>query len=56
MDSDSDSIANGILTLLEDKILAAQFSKNGRELILKKYNWQTLGQKLVKFYESVTIN
>ena len=56
VDSDSDSIANGILTLLEDKILAAQFSKNGRELILKKYNWQTLGQKLVKFYESVTIN
>jgi len=56
VDSDSDSIANGILTLLEDKILAAQFSKNGRELILKKYNRQTSGQKLVKFYESVTIN
>ena len=46
-----DSIAGGILNLIESTNLRKKMSEKGRDLILKKYNWESLGKKLVEFYQ-----
>ena len=53
VEPNANSIAEGIMTLLEDEELAKSLSDRGRELIIKEYNWVTLGKKLVKYYEDI---
>ena len=49
-----ESVSDGIMNLIENKELAKTMGGRGRKLIEEEYNWQNLGEKLVKFYEKVT--
>lgn len=51
VEPDTESLASGILNLIENKDLSNKISARGRELILKEYNWEVLGKKLVRFYK-----
>lgn len=53
VDSNMESISNGIIKLIEDKKLAEEIGAKGRKLVEGKYNWQKLGESLVTYYESI---
>lgn len=53
IDSNVESVSNGIIKLIEDKKLAEKISAKGRRLVEEKYNWQILSKKLVTFYEKI---
>ncbi len=50
---DPEEIANAILKILEDKELYDSFSKNGKDAIDKKYNWDSMEKKLIDIYNSL---
>lgn len=49
---DSQSIADGIIQLLNDKELRSRLGKGGKEII-KNYSWQNIGDKINEAYESM---
>ncbi len=49
---DPKDFAQGILRLLEDEELRAEFSRNALEAVEGKYNWDTAVEPLARFYES----
>jgi len=51
--TDVDNIADAILYLIRHPADAKQMGENGRQVILKKYNWNTEGYKLVSFYKDL---
>ena len=53
VDSNVESVSNGIIKLIEDKNLAKEISAEGRRLVEEKYNWQKLGEQLVEYYEKL---
>ncbi len=53
VDSNVESVSNGIIKLIEDKNLAEEISKKERRLIEEKYNWQKLGEQLIEYYEKL---
>ena len=53
VDPDAESIARGILTLMEDRNLSNKMRDRARQLILEKYNWENLGRILAWFYENL---
>ena len=48
---DPESLANSILTLLRDDCLRQNMGQNARELMIKKYSWDTATKKIEKLYE-----
>lgn len=50
---DAESIRNGIQSLLGDISLTRESSEKGRKAILRKYNWDVLGNKLAQYYEKM---
>jgi glycosyltransferase involved in cell wall biosynthesis len=48
--SNPDDIRKGILKILNNPEMAIQMGKNGRRLVLEKYNWDIEKQKLVEIY------
>ena len=46
-------IAEKIKILIQDKTLREQLIKNGRQMILKEYNWDKISEKLRKLYEEI---
>lgn len=49
--NDSKDIADKINLILKDGALANRLSKNGRDLIVRKYNWQTIKDQYKEIYE-----
>lgn len=47
-------IATAINFLVENPEKAKEMGKNGKEAILKKYNWNIEERKLIAFYENIT--
>lgn len=50
---DTQQIADAIVTLAGDKLLAAEMGERGRKLILEKYNWESEAVKLIGLHEQV---
>ena len=50
---DSNEINLAIKKIFNDKFIAMEFSKNGREAITKKYNWKREESKLLNFYKEL---
>lgn len=48
------SIANAIIYLLQNPQEASEMGKNGRRVVIEKYNWQVEGNKLLKLYKDLT--
>lgn len=53
VDPDVESLAQGLLALIENRDLANKMGRRGHELVLKEYNWEALGDKLLIFYEEI---
>jgi glycosyltransferase involved in cell wall biosynthesis len=51
--TDVDNIADAILYSIRHPADAKQMGENGRQVILKKYNWNAEGYKLLSFYEDL---
>ncbi len=47
------AIAEAIKTLLSDKAKAKQMGENGRDAVLKKYNWEFEQKKLLNIYQEL---
>ena len=47
------SIANAIDYIMQNDALAEQMGKNGREAVMKKYNWSVEEKKLVEVYTKI---
>lgn len=52
---DPAAIAGAIDRLVKDPGLARRMGENGREAVLKKYNWAVEERKLLDFYESILV-
>jgi len=50
---DHDSLAEGIITLLDDKNLREKLSKNSRKRAEKIFKWETVADKLLKRYSEL---
>jgi len=50
---DARDLADKIVFLYEEHGLRDYYGKQGREAVLKKYNWQRESQKLIKLYENL---
>lgn len=50
---DSNSIANAINLLLNDRQLAERMGSNGRKIVTEKYNWRHEASKLIALYKSL---
>lgn len=46
-------ISEAIVTLTNDRTLASEMGRRGRQLILAKYNWEKESEKLIDLYESL---
>ncbi|MCB0213490.1 MAG: glycosyltransferase [Anaerolineae bacterium] len=49
----ADEFANAVISVLNDPSLAQQLSQNGRQTVLKKYNWQTVYAAWNSVYQEV---
>ena len=47
----SKEIADAINWVLKNPLQAAEMGRNGRKIVLEKYNWEAESKKLIKFYE-----
>lgn len=48
------ALANSILTLLNDEILRRRLGRNARQLMVKKYSWDTIASRIEKvYYEAI---
>lgn len=47
------SIANAIDFIMQNDALAEQMGKNGRDAVMKKYNWSVEEKKLVELYNKI---
>jgi glycosyltransferase involved in cell wall biosynthesis len=52
-DSDSSDFADCVSTLYNDREKAEEMGRNGREVVLAKYNSKIMGERLAKLYRSV---
>ncbi len=50
---DPAALAEAIISLIENPDLKRQYAKAGRELVMKKYNWQENAWSMEKLYEKV---
>lgn len=48
-----DEIRNAIEMILSDERRYIQMGKNGKKLVLQKYNWNALSSELLRLYESI---
>ena len=46
-------IAMALRRVLEDSDRAKKMGKNGRNVVLKKYNWEKEGEALIKMYDQL---
>jgi len=49
----AENLAQKTTEVLTNSHLAEKLSKNGKELVYKQYNWQTISQKLDKIYQQL---
>jgi glycosyltransferase involved in cell wall biosynthesis len=47
------SLANAMLTLLEDSSLTKEMGSNGKKAFTKTYNWNSEEEKLLAFYKKL---
>ena len=47
------ALANAIIKLLSNNDLRTKMGKNGRKLVIEKYNWQENMEKIEKIYKSL---
>ncbi|MFY0685227.1 MAG: glycosyltransferase [Balneola sp.] len=52
--SDKDGISEAVRLLKTDQKLRKRMALNGRDAVLKKFNWKTEAEKLVFLYESIS--
>jgi glycosyltransferase involved in cell wall biosynthesis len=45
-----EALANAILTILDDKGLRIKLGQNARQLMVEKYSWDTISEKIEKIY------
>jgi glycosyltransferase involved in cell wall biosynthesis len=48
-----DAIANATIALLNNESQMIEMGKNGRKAVLKKYNWDMEGRKLLEVYQKI---
>jgi glycosyltransferase involved in cell wall biosynthesis len=46
-------IAEEVLNLISDREKIIELSKNGQEMVLKKWNWQSQEKKLIEIYKEI---
>jgi len=45
---DIDALSNAIIKLLQDKTLAIKLGQNGRDFVLKNFDWETISNQYIK--------
>ncbi|MFW6120329.1 MAG: glycosyltransferase family 4 protein [Petrotogales bacterium] len=50
---DYDALANAIIKLLKDEVMAKKMGKKGGELVEKKYNWENLAEETERVFRKV---
>lgn len=50
VENKQDSIESALRTLLSDRNLAEKIGQNGRKLVVSKYNWKSIAERLEKTY------
>lgn len=53
--TDSDAISKAIIQLLRDPLLSEKLGENGRNAVLRTYNWEIEEPKLIDIYKSLMI-
>jgi glycosyltransferase involved in cell wall biosynthesis len=53
IDYDKKQLVDAVSKMALDRELTARMGKNGREIVIKKYNWEAVGNKLVSIYEEL---
>ena len=48
---DDDSFADAVIALLADRSLCACLGNAGRELVVREYSWQKIGEAFIAFYK-----
>jgi glycosyltransferase involved in cell wall biosynthesis len=46
-----DDIVRGVSALIEDPSLRHRMAENGLRLIKERFNWEAMGEKLIRIYE-----
>ncbi|MBU1568071.1 MAG: glycosyltransferase family 4 protein [Proteobacteria bacterium] len=47
--------ADAVIRLLRDPALRAELSKNAEQLVKRYYGWQSLGEKLLQYYDDLAV-
>ena len=50
---DPEALADAMIGILEDEMLAKKMGKNGRKLVEKKYTWERIAAKVLDVYEGL---
>lgn len=48
-----EAVGQAVVQLLKDSSLRQEMGNRGREAVLRKYNWDAQGRKLVEFYQEL---
>lgn len=52
--NDAETFARGIVEVMCDPALAQRLGRNGRELVVRKYDWKKIGAKMSEIYRIVS--